>query len=36
MVFERGGLAPLDFMAKLAALAPRHLTNLTGLAGTIS
>ena len=30
VVFERGGLPPLDFMAKLAALVPRPRTNLTG------
>ena len=30
VLFERGGLAPLDFMAKLAALVPKPRTNLTG------
>ena len=30
VVFERGGLPPLDFMAKLAALVPKPRTNLTG------
>ena len=30
VVFERGGLPPLDFMAKLAALVPKPQTNLTG------
>ena len=30
VVFERGGLPPLDFMAKLAALVPKARTNLTG------
>ena len=30
MLFERAGLPPLDFMAKLAALVPRPRTNLTG------
>jgi hypothetical protein len=30
VVFERGGLPPLDFMAKLAALVPRPRTKLSG------
>ena len=30
VVFERSGLPPLDFMAKLAALVPRPRTNLSG------
>ena len=30
VLFERGGLAPLYFMAKLAALVPKPRTNLTG------
>jgi hypothetical protein len=36
VVFERGGLPPLDFMAKLAALVPRPRTNLTRFHGVLS
>ncbi len=36
VVFERGGLSPLDFMAKLAALVPRPRTNLTRFHGVLA
>jgi hypothetical protein len=35
-VFERGGLPPLDFMAKLVALVPRPRTNLTRFHGVLA
>ena len=36
VVFERGGLPPLDFMTKLAALVPRPRTNLTRFHGVLA
>ena len=36
VLFERGGLPPLDFMAKLAALVPRPRTNLTRFHGVLA
>ena len=36
MVFNRGGLPSLDFMAKLAALVPKPRTNLTRFHGVLA
>ena len=36
VVFERGGLPPLEFMAKLAALVPRPRTKLTRFHGVLA